>query len=327
MLNVYNPLPPVLRQDPGSIVFRGLAHVLRTSFPIDLDPSQRLLTPPADGLHTVRPVAIPVGDHAMPGHLFLPKAATGGAVALVHGTTAEKVVPYYFFIRALLRAGVQVLTFELDGHGDNPRPLCIHSIEECVPAALRFLREQPEVNGARVGMMGVSLGGACALHAAARDPAIRAVATISTPHSVCMDDWNRLLEALGVLNPELLPSCLEATPNRLLEFLGTSMRVASTLDAAAHEEMDLLHPGTLTTIDAVVRHLDPLGAAASLSETPVLVVNGEWDQITPAWQAEDIYYRAAGPRAIALVPRRNHFTIMTSRLAVETTVNWFRRWL
>ena len=89
----------------------------------------------------------------------------------------------------------------------------------------------------------------------------------------------------------------------------------------------MLNPRTLTFMDEVIRHLNPLDNIRKLSNTPVLVVNGEWDNITPAWQAQDLYDRAPGPRQLALLPRRNHFTIMGSQSAINSVTNWFRKWL
>ena len=111
MINLQLPiaqnLPLPLPRDTGSL-YRGLTHVLRSSFPFGLDPSHGLLHPGPDAAHTARRVSIPVGDHTAPGTFFVPKAATGATVCFVHGTSAFKVCPYYWFISRLLRAGIQV---------------------------------------------------------------------------------------------------------------------------------------------------------------------------------------------------------------------------
>lgn len=326
MLNpLQQPLQPVLQPDAGSAVWRGFVQVLRHAIPLDVDPTARLLAPGADAAHRVRPLQVPIGDHTTPGYLFTPRQANGGTVLLAHGTTAEKVLSYYFFIRMLLQRGFGVMTFELDGHGDNPRPLSPQGIVDDVPSALRYLREQPGIDADRIGLMGVSMGGACALNAAGRER-VKCVAAISTPHWVSMDDWDKMLELLGTLNPEQLGACFEATPNRLLDFLNTAMRVAPTL-AQPPQEMELLHPGTIEVINRVLHQLDPLGHATQLGDTPLLVVNGEWDNITPPWQARDLYEHASGPKSCALIPRRNHFTVMTSSRAVRAVADWFTRWL
>ncbi|MBM3274598.1 MAG: alpha/beta hydrolase [Candidatus Sericytochromatia bacterium] len=327
MLDLRLPLPFEGTQPRGNSFLRGLNRFVRSLIPLDIDPSVELLSPAKEGGHTVQEVSIPVGRLATPGYLFSPAKWTGATVCFVHGTAAEKVLPYYFYVRALIRSGMQVLFFELDGHGRNPRPLRFPGIEECVPAALRFLQKHPGVDSDRVGVAGVSLGGACALHAAARMDGIKAVATISTPHTVHLDELDKLKEALGTLNPEMLPVVLEASPNRLLEFVTAPMRICCSDDPHSYDEFDLLDERLMPAIGNLISRLDPLGNAMKLEGIPLLVVNGAWDHQAPAWQAEDIFSLAPGPKELHIEPRRNHFTVMASRRPIQATVDWFEKWL
>jgi fermentation-respiration switch protein FrsA (DUF1100 family) len=219
------------------------------------------------------------------------------------------------------------MTFEMDGHGDNPRPLCCPGLDENLPAALAFLREQPDVDPNRVGILGVSLGGALAVNTATRDAGIKALVTVGLPHRVNMDEWQLASECLSTLTPEMWPTAfLRATPNRLLEWVTTPMRMAASPDHE-HETADFLDPRTMKAVNRALRYLNPLDHVMQLKETPLLVINGEWDNVAPPWQALDLYERAAGPKALSLVPRRNHLTVMLYKPAVESAVHWFRRWL
>ena len=323
MLDLSAPSRLVARQQAATALWRGLVGVISAP-PVGLDPSRALLAPGAGAAHATRRVQVPIGDHATPGLLFTPRAGSGATVVLAHGTTAEGTLPYYMWIGALLEAGINVLTFELDGHGENPRVLRCPDIEENVPAALGFVRAQPEVDPARVGLMGVSLGGACAVNAAAQDAAVKAVVSVSGPHRIQIDEWGKLGEAMGLFNPEVAGTFLEATPNLLLNFMNSRIRVGPE---HADEPGDLLAPGTRYAVQRALRHLNPLDSATKLGHAPLLVINGEWDFIAPPWQAQDLYARAAGPKALAIIPRRNHFTVMISRQAVASMADWFRRWL
>lgn len=305
----------------GNWGFRGLAHVARRALTFAPDPTPGLLEPQDTADHGVRKVAIPIGDHHMPGYMFMPRRWNGGTLALVHGVSAEMIAPYFKWLAAFLKAGFQVMTFELDGHGRNPRMLCCPGIEEDVPAALAYMRALPEVDPARLGLVGVSLGGACILNALGQLGRVRAVATVSTPHRIELTPMMMHLEALGTFNPELLPLCFEASVEAMLEFLTKPMRWHG------HGPFDFLDPRAEGAIRDLIAYLDPLGHADARPDVPVLVVNGEWDQLAPAWQAKELYARVRGPKALSIVPRRNHFTIMGTPSAIDEVVGWFEAWV
>lgn len=316
---------PAVAGTQGNWLFRGLAQVMRSTLSFAPDPALALLQPDGAAGHSVRAVAVPLPDgHAMPGYLFRPRGATGATVALVHGVGAEAIAPYFMWIRAMLGAGLQVLTFELDGHGSNPRELCFPGIDDNLPAAVAFLRAQPEVDPERIGLMGVSLGGACVLNALPRLDGIGAAVIVSTPHQVAIDPIRMHLEALGVFNPELLPVvCFEASCESLLGFLTRPLRWGA---AHAPGPLDFLDPRIERSISQLIAYLDPL-AAAKVTTTPSLYVYGEWDQLAPAWQARELHAAAAGPKALRLAPRRNHLTVMADAPAIRDAVGWMHRWL
>lgn len=325
MIDLAWPLGRRMQSDRGNPLWRGLHQVLRSSFPFERNPAIELLEPTEGASHQVRPVLVPIGESCAPGTFFVPKEASGSTVLLVHGTSASEVYPYYLFLRYLLAHGHQVLTFHLDGHGGNPRPLQFPGVEQCVPAALDFLEGLPEVDGDRIGMMGVSLGGACMLHAAPRS-GVKAAVAVSTPTSLHMSEWDKLKEAAGLFVPEMYPVALEATPNCMLAFVTDPVRIVRE-DGEGCEEIDLLDERMMPFIDEGLCYLDPVGSAAQLDDTPLLVLNGAWDgQATPD-AAQAIFAAASGPKDLLLVPRRNHFTLMTCRPAVEQAVAWFDRWL
>jgi pimeloyl-ACP methyl ester carboxylesterase len=86
-------------------------------------------------------------------------------------------------VQALLAEGLAVLTIDPPGHGDyRPRLLAYPDCLSAVPAALRFLREQPGIS--QVGLVGISLGGALALASLAAEPdraGLGALVIIATP--------------------------------------------------------------------------------------------------------------------------------------------------
>jgi fermentation-respiration switch protein FrsA (DUF1100 family) len=94
-----------------------------------------------------------------------------------------------------------------------------------------------------------------------------------------------------------------------------------------HGPFDFLDPRIEKAIGDLIAYLDPLSHAGDRPDVPMLVMNGEWDQLAPAWQAKDLYERVRGPKALSIVPRRNHFTIMGTPSAVDEVVGWFEAWV
>jgi pimeloyl-ACP methyl ester carboxylesterase len=107
--------------------------------------------------------------------------APGPAVVLVHGweSARDRTLPNAQFLHA---AGFHVLTFDVRGHGANDRealPLTAAEFGRDTVAAVHAALDRPEVTA--VAVLGHSLGGSGALLAAAAEPAIAAVVSVSAP--------------------------------------------------------------------------------------------------------------------------------------------------
>ena len=149
-------------------------------------------------VHSERPVphgrrvsiALHVGGARVPAALLIPTAAPAPvpAALLLHGYSASKDLMLESAGRALLRHGVASLAIDLPMHGErdepvddslfrNPLGLVRHwqsALEEC-RLALRYLEERPEIDGARLSLIGYSLGAYLGAIVAAREPSVRAL--------------------------------------------------------------------------------------------------------------------------------------------------------
>lgn len=117
---------------------------------------------------------------------FVPPAEPGGsAVVLTHGTGGHR--GHLLLLAGALHAhGHGLLLFDLRQHGRSDGEVSsfgIHEVQD-VLAALAYLRTRPEVDGARLGLLGHSMGGAASLRAAVRDEQVRAVVSISSAASL-----------------------------------------------------------------------------------------------------------------------------------------------
>jgi predicted esterase len=134
-------------------------------------------------------LALHVAGARVPAALLLPTvAASVPAALLLHGYSASKDLMLESAGRALLRHGVASLAIDLPMHGErdepvddslfrNPLGLMRHwqsALEEC-RLALRYLEERPEIDGARLSLIGYSLGAYLGAIVAAREPAVRAL--------------------------------------------------------------------------------------------------------------------------------------------------------
>ena len=100
----------------------------------------------------------------------------GAAVVLLHGLGGNRLAVTYH-AETLARVGYGVLLFDLRAHGSSGGRRFVRGAEavEDVAAAVAFVSRRRDV-AARIGVMGVSVGGMLALQAAARTTAVRAVA-------------------------------------------------------------------------------------------------------------------------------------------------------
>ena len=102
---------------------------------------------------------------------------TGAAVVLCHGF-GEARAQLHFEARALAAAGLGVMRFDFRGHGESGDAAVTWGDRERrdLAAALVWVRARPDVDGARVGVFGFSMGGTTALLVAQGDAGVRAVA-------------------------------------------------------------------------------------------------------------------------------------------------------
>jgi len=105
----------------------------------------------------------------------------GPVVVVMHGwaSAAEDLLPA---APAMTRAGLSMLFVDARGHGrsDAAEFMSMPRFAEDLQAAVAWLRERPDVDGARIGLVGHSVGAGAALLVASRDPRITAVVTIAS---------------------------------------------------------------------------------------------------------------------------------------------------
>ena len=211
--------------------------------------------------------------HRLLGTLFLARGDRPKPTAVIlHGLPG--IEKNHDLAHALRDAGWNSLIFHYRGCWGSEGCYVLRTIPDDVRAALDDLSSDryPQVDPARLVLVGHSLGGWAAVLAAATDPRVRAVA-------VCG----------AVTDPHRLPF--------------------TEADAAA-EFTPWLHGltpgGFLAQWDALDGAFTPVEQVARLAPRPLLILHGRADEVVPVSQAEALFARAGQPRQLMIHPEANH---------------------
>ncbi len=231
--------------------------------------------PPADLPGAVEDVRIPSASGAVlrGWHVAPPRAR--GAVVLLHGAWSDR-ASMLRRARLLADRGFAVLLFDFQAHGESPgRRITFGQLEALdAGAALDFMRERHP--GQRIGVIGVSLGGAAALLGPA---ALRADAPV--------------LESV-------YPDIVAALANRLRVGLGPAA------GPALAPLLGRLFLWLLPPLLGIEREgLRPAGRIGAV-RAPLLVASGVNDDRTPLAEARALFARASGPKRFWPVPGAAH---------------------
>jgi pimeloyl-ACP methyl ester carboxylesterase len=269
-----------------------------------LDPA-RFLRPGDSPEGNCQAVSIPNGERVIPGLLITPPTRTGAAVCLIHGSGDNKTAFKWRLIGALLSRRLIVLTIDLAGHGENPTPQRWPDCTTEIPAALAWLRQQPDVE--RVGLLGISMGGALSAHAAvAAGP--DALALCETPISFHFTRAMVWREVWNVLRSPVLDLMREITVWQIWRIWDTG---------GGKREIPL---------STLIRRLDVPGQVARLP-CPLHLVYGQRDDIAPPAHGGRLHQVATGPAQLTMVPDASHLTLILMPRTTQTLADWFAKCL
>ena len=312
LLAVARPLTVVaLCALPAAVTAMLLLAALSSWINRDLHPPDAR-TPGPDDPWTCERAWFSDGGLHRPALYLRPFRPSGAAVCWVHGTGDGKAHYKWSIARALTRRGIGVLTFDLPGHGEHPRPFSLPGALTVVPAALDYLAGRPDVDAGRVGLMGVSLGGALAIRALAEagpsGPGPAAVCLLQTPCALWLSLGLYAREALGVA---ALPA--------LALFVDTS--VANLLQCyRSHPRARFAQP-----IEWIFDDLAPARYVARLPRVPLLFVYGRRDAIAPPHHGRRLYARAKGDKEWQLVRGASHLSLIFAEETAKRVGEWFAR--
>jgi 2,6-dihydroxypseudooxynicotine hydrolase len=189
-----------------------------------------------------------------------------------------------------LARGIAILVFEGPGQGEAQYDFPIRGDYEVpVKAVIDYIGTRRDLDSARVGMWGVSLGGYYAPRAAAFDKRIKACIALGGPYNWGAN-WDNL--------PELTREAFR-------------VRSHSKSDDEARK-------------NALTLSLE--GVAQNIA-CPIFIVNGRLDRIVPAKDAERLAKEAKGPVELMMIEDGNHIATNRAYRWRSQSADWLQEQL
>jgi len=176
---------------------------------------------------TWEPVEIPYEGTTLPGYFYKPDESNEPRPTLIfHGgydSSLEEL--YYYAAAAAVRRGYNCLTFDGPGQGMPLREQHLvfrHDWEKVVTPAVDYVLSRPDVDGDRLALKGMSLGGYLAARAAAFEPRFKAV--------ILFDGvWSFYDCIVGILSPEAKKALDDEDAETFDELVGKAMEANTQL--------------------------------------------------------------------------------------------------
>ena len=238
---------------------------------------------------------------ALRGMLHLPPAALkrpAPSVVLLHGFTGNRMESHWMFVkcsRALAQTGVASLRFDFYGSGESEgefREMTLRGEIADGRAAVAFLRGQKGIDPERVGLLGLSLGGAVA---AALAPSVQAKALVL---------WSAV-----------------AHTARLRDLVKESTKEIPGKPGAIEFDAREISPRLIDDVLKVepIRHL-------ARYKGPTLIIHPEKDTVIPVFHARDFFQAvSAETKELAIIAGADHVytSIPWEQQVIARTVQWF----
>ncbi|WP_256367039.1 alpha/beta hydrolase [Acidisphaera sp. L21] len=238
-------------------------------------PAPATIGPPPADLVGAETVEIPSASGSRLHGWWVPITNSQGTVVLMHGVRANR-LEMVARAHVLHDHGYSVLLFDFQAHGESPgRRITFGKLEALdAVAAVGFARHRRP--GDRVGVIGVSLGGA---------------ATLLGPQPLAVD---------ALVLESVYPDIDRALSNRLRANLG---RIAGAVfTPILTPAFKLLLPPILGATPSELRPIDHIAQAG----VPILIASGTVDTYTPLSEAKALFDRAAEPRQFWAVEGAAH---------------------
>lgn len=248
---------------------------------------------------------------------LLPREPRARVVA-AHGAGNDALYPQIALFKALVRRGVEVFSFDIDGHGAESTTVFSPDV---VPSAIGAAVDQAERGrpALPLHLLGHSFGGSLVLHALATDAVPHALSgiAISAPITVELTPRVALSELLGFFHASTLGQREHYGAWGTVPAVGPLKRRAYPIRGAAQAGAPFAY---VAAIRALLARLDLDHSAADV-RVSVLLAYGEADRLVPVEQGRRLAETI--PHAELLeVPRATHWSTAFAADAVERAAAW-----
>jgi fermentation-respiration switch protein FrsA (DUF1100 family) len=278
------------------------------------------------------------------GVLFLPEGLARGerrpGVVLCHGFTAVKEVLLPEVARRLARLGYAALTFDyrfLGESGGEPRRqiLPMRQVED-IRNAITFLQQQPEVDPERVGLFGVSLGGANVCYAAGVEERVKATVSVCGIgdcgrwiRDAChFWEWKALLRRLAEdRRGRVLTGQVRYAHAR--EIVPEPESTAQLFDQILHQYPQWSREITLASAEALIAYR-PESVVQQVAPRAILWLHGDADERVSVEESVAMYNKAKEPKKLVILPGLGHSDIITGpglEQSMRHIAEWFGTYL
>lgn len=252
------------------------------------------------------------------------------AIVFCPGSRVTRRTPYYAdYVAALVEAGFTVLLIDYRGWGGSEGPEgALFPLEQVadVRNAVTYLEGRDDVDGRRINVLGVSMGGAHAMVAAALDERIAAVAAVLSP----MDGAEMLRSSRREHEWREFQALIAEDRHR---------RVATgeggTIDgfapptperrATAALAADSIPPLPIACAEALMDYR-PIDLVDRIAPRAALWITATADPVCPPEHSRLAYAAAHAPKRLVEIESGEHYGTYTGHSAeiVGEAVAWFR---
>ena len=262
-----------------------------------------------------------------------------GGVVLCHGYTGVKDLYLPDNSAALNAAGYVAMTFDYKGWGESEGPrsrLAPYGRVADVQAAMTFLGLQPEVDPDRIGIFGVSYGGATVTWVGAVDPRVRCIVSVVGIGNGArwmsrvrrMDEWFDVLERSKVDRERRVTTGQSEFVERT-EVLLPDRQSAELAAAARRGNPSAVNTIPLEYIDETLG-FNPEWVADRVSPRPILFITTDNDRLVPPEESEQLYAHAREPKKLVVLKGYGHYEVYTEPAFSEVmaaTLDWYDKYM